>query len=122
MDLASANQAAQALTVRERGRGKAVPLSSWLFALLLLAGLVGIALVTPYADLVVGARLTAAHLSSAALTLLLCALAARALLARRGMAWSWGELLLAYSVWHFCSAMPSSGFGGVLVPTTTAFS
>ncbi len=121
MNLASANQTAQALAVRGKGQGEAAPFPSSLFALMTLAGLVGIALITPYADLVLGAHLTAAHLSSATLTLLLLVLAIRASLARWGIAWSWGDLLLAYSIWHFCSALPSSGFGGFLFPMTATF-
>lgn len=121
MNLASVNQTKQALTLQESRRGKAESFPPLLFVLITFAGLLGIALATPYADLVLGARLTAAHLSSAALTLLLLALAVRAFLARWGIAFSWSDLLLAYSVWHFCSALPSSGFGGFLFPMTATF-
>jgi hypothetical protein len=121
MDLTPTNLTAKPLTVQEGAKGQGAPSPSALSAWITFAGLVGIALVTPYADLVLGARLTAAHLSSAALTLLLCALSLRAILWRWGIRWSWGDLLLAYSVWHFCSALPSSGFGGFLFPMMATF-
>jgi len=88
---------------------------------LLFLGLAIIALATPYVDLVLGSRLTAAHLSSAALSLLLLGVAVRSLAVRFGLGWSWGDLLLAYSVWHFCSALPSSGFVGFLFPMIAVF-
>ena len=88
---------------------------------LIIAGLTVIALATPYVDLVLGSRLTAAHLSSAALTLLLAAIFVRASLIRLGLNWSFSDLLLAYSVWHFCSALPSSGFLGFMFPMIAAF-
>ncbi|MCX7777611.1 MAG: hypothetical protein N2381_06095 [Armatimonadetes bacterium] len=85
------------------------------------AGIVAIAIVMPYADLVLEQRLTSAHLSSSALTLLLLALAFRKLLSRWRFNFPCSDLLLAYSVWHFCSALPSSGFGGFLFPMMATF-
>ncbi len=90
------------------------------FALIFL-GLTVISVATPYVDLVLGSRLTGAHLSSAALTLLLIAIFVRTLLAHLGFNWSWKDLLLAYSVWHFCSSLPSSGFVGFLFPMIAVF-
>jgi len=89
--------------------------------LIAFAGLLTIAVVTPYSDLVLGSRLTGAHLSSSAITLLAIAIGLRALLARLGLNWSWNDLLLSYSVWHFCSALPSSGFVGFLFPMIANF-
>ncbi|MCS7264274.1 MAG: hypothetical protein NZ805_05520 [Armatimonadetes bacterium] len=88
---------------------------------IIIAGLTIIALATPYVDLVVGGRLTSAHLSSGVLTLLLFAICFRAFLVRFGLSWSWSDLLLAYSVWHFCSSLPSSGFVGFLFPMIAVF-
>lgn len=121
MDLTPTNLTAKPLSVQERAKGQGAPSPSALSAWITFAGLVGIALVTPYADLVLGARLTTAHLSSTALTLLLCALSLRAILWRWDIRWSWGDLFLAYSVWHFYSALPSSGFGGFLFPMMATF-
>ncbi len=96
-------------------------LGSILLAVIALLGLVGIALVTPYADLVLDQRLVEAHLSGSALTLLLLTVFVRWFLVRCGVALSWGEVLLVYSVWHFCAALPSSGFGGFLFPMMAVF-
>lgn len=84
--------------------------------LVVFLGLTVNAVVTPYADLVLSSRLTAAHLSSSVLFLFLIAVLARSLLSHFGVNLSWSELFLAYSVWHFCSAIPSSGFIGFLFP------
>jgi len=102
----------------ERARGAFISALNFSFTIV---GLMVIAIATPYVDLVLGSRLTAAHLSSAALTLLLAAAFVRALLLRLGFNWSWRDLLLAYSVWHFCSALPSSGFVGFLFPMIAVF-
>ncbi len=89
--------------------------------LFIAAGLTVISIATPYADLVLGSRLTGAHLSSVAFALLTLSIFLRFALVRLGVNWSWNDLLLAYSVWHFCSALPSSGFVGFLFPMIAVF-
>ncbi|MCS7191988.1 MAG: hypothetical protein NZ937_03265 [Armatimonadetes bacterium] len=106
------------LARKERRKSLVASLLNFSFVI---AGLTIIGLATPYVDLVLGSRLTGAHLSSAALTFLLFAICLRALLVRFGLIWSWSDLLLAYSVWHFCSALSSSGFVGFLFPMVAAF-
>jgi hypothetical protein len=96
-------------------------LSAAIAHLITFAGLLIIAVATPYSDLVLGSRLTGAHLSSSAITLLAIAIGLRTFFARLGLNWSWSDLLLAYSVWHFCSALPSSGFVGFLFPMIATF-
>lgn len=109
----------RALSFKKERQGSAV-ISVLNFSLIIF-GLTIVSIATPYVDLVMGSRLTAAHLSSAALTLLLASILSRVLLVRFNFNFSWSDLLLAYSIWHFCSALPSSGFVGFLFPMISVF-
>jgi hypothetical protein len=116
-----ASRAHQLETIQGRRRKSFIGALACPCYLSIFAGLVAIAVTTPYSDLVLGSRLTGAHLSSSAITLLAIAIGLRTFFARLGLNWSWSDLLLAYSVWHFCSALPSSGFVGFLFPMIATF-